>query len=219
MLIKAMTSLAIAMTCIRQFMFCRDGYENIISSQYFIFCQTTMMADKPQLLFFIFSLSKGKHRIIKKHFKGLLSRGCVHRAEFLPVEWRSPLPLDGGVVATITPERLKGLRHVLNSSVMDIMYYTSPLYRSEVTTVKMHIAHKFHNCQHQLQYHQLIAKQHVHVWKRKNKILPLVHFSHLTFFMGYILRVNTILLDCLYQQLHHPLCRLEVNDLENGIPS
>lgn len=36
------------------------------------------------------------------------------------------------LVESITPDKLKGLRLILNSTAMDIMYYTSPLYRGEV---------------------------------------------------------------------------------------
>ncbi|KAH8854478.1 Phospholipase DDHD1 [Schistosoma japonicum] len=54
------------------------------------------------------------------------------RVEFLPVEWRTVLQLDGDTVESITPVHLRGFRTVLNSSAMDIMYYTSPLYRAEI---------------------------------------------------------------------------------------
>ncbi|CAH8444592.1 unnamed protein product [Schistosoma curassoni] len=54
------------------------------------------------------------------------------RVEFLPVEWRTVLQLDGNTVESITPVHLRGLRTVLNCSAMDIMYYTSPLYRAEI---------------------------------------------------------------------------------------
>ncbi|XP_077567588.1 phospholipase DDHD1b [Stigmatopora nigra] len=65
----------------------------------------------------------------EKHFP---NRTTEH-VEFLPVEWRSKLALDGDMVDTITPDKLRGLRDMLNSSAMDIMYYTSPLYRDEIT--------------------------------------------------------------------------------------
>ncbi|KAA3673149.1 phospholipase DDHD1 [Paragonimus westermani] len=55
------------------------------------------------------------------------------RVEFLPVEWRSSLQLDGDTVDSITPVHVRGLRTTLNSSAMDIMYYTSPLYRAEIS--------------------------------------------------------------------------------------
>ena len=58
--------------------------------------------------------------------------GTNARAEFLPVEWRSSLKLDGDTVESITPTKIRGLRSALNASAMDILYYTSPLYRSEV---------------------------------------------------------------------------------------
>ncbi|KAK4472836.1 hypothetical protein MN116_004051 [Schistosoma mekongi] len=54
------------------------------------------------------------------------------RVEFLPVEWRTVLQLDGDTVESITPVHLRGFRTVLNSSAMDVMYYTSPLYRAEI---------------------------------------------------------------------------------------
>lgn len=38
-------------------------------------------------------------------------------------------------VDSITPDKVRGLRDMLNSSAMDIMYYTSPLYRDEVSIV------------------------------------------------------------------------------------
>lgn len=38
-------------------------------------------------------------------------------------------------VDSITPDKVRGLRDMLNSSAMDIMYYTSPLYRDEVSTM------------------------------------------------------------------------------------
>uniref|UniRef100_T1HB26 DDHD domain-containing protein n=1 Tax=Rhodnius prolixus TaxID=13249 RepID=T1HB26_RHOPR len=54
------------------------------------------------------------------------------RVEFFPVEWRNNLILDGGMVDSITPPHVKMLRQVLNTSAMDIMYYTSPIYCGEI---------------------------------------------------------------------------------------
>ncbi|XP_043278278.1 phospholipase DDHD1-like isoform X2 [Venturia canescens] len=57
-----------------------------------------------------------------------------HRVEFFPVEWRSSLKLDGDIVDAITPYSVPGIRQLLNTSAMDILYYTSPLYGGEVRT-------------------------------------------------------------------------------------
>ena len=54
------------------------------------------------------------------------------RIMFIPVDWRSSLTLDDGVVEKITPKSITSIRDRFNSSALDIMYYTSPLYRSEV---------------------------------------------------------------------------------------
>ncbi|XP_063295472.1 phospholipase DDHD1 isoform X2 [Pelobates fuscus] len=64
----------------------------------------------------------------EKHFCNL----TTEHVEFLPVEWRSKLALDGDTVDSITPDKVRGIRDILNSSAMDIMYYTSPLYRDEL---------------------------------------------------------------------------------------
>ncbi|XP_074854623.1 phospholipase DDHD1 isoform X1 [Carettochelys insculpta] len=66
-------------------------------------------------------------KIEEKYFCNLATH-----VEFLPVEWRSKLTLDGDTVDSITPDKVRGLRDMLNSSAMDIMYYTSPLYRDEL---------------------------------------------------------------------------------------
>uniref|UniRef100_A0A8C5EMH2 DDHD domain-containing protein n=1 Tax=Gouania willdenowi TaxID=441366 RepID=A0A8C5EMH2_GOUWI len=66
----------------------------------------------------------------EKHFADRVTE----HVEFLPVEWRSKLCLDGDTVDSITPDKVRGLRDMLNSSAMDIMYYTSPLYRDEVNS-------------------------------------------------------------------------------------
>ncbi|XP_070605421.1 phospholipase DDHD1 isoform X2 [Erythrolamprus reginae] len=66
-------------------------------------------------------------KIEDKYFSNLATH-----VEFLPVEWRSKLTLDGDTVDSITPDKVRGLRDLLNSSAMDIMYYTSPLYRDEL---------------------------------------------------------------------------------------
>ncbi|PNJ70389.1 phospholipase DDHD1 isoform X6 [Pongo abelii] len=72
-------------------------------------------------------MREAARKIEERHF----SNHETH-VEFLPVEWRSKLTLDGDTVDSITPDKVRGLRDMLNSSAMDIMYYTSPLYRDEL---------------------------------------------------------------------------------------
>ncbi|XP_040591686.1 phospholipase DDHD1 isoform X3 [Mesocricetus auratus] len=72
-------------------------------------------------------MREAARKMEERHF----SSHATH-VEFLPVEWRSKLTLDGDTVDSITPDKVRGLRDMLNSSAMDIMYYTSPLYRDEL---------------------------------------------------------------------------------------
>ncbi|XP_069773102.1 phospholipase DDHD1b [Narcine bancroftii] len=74
-------------------------------------------------------MREAARKIEEKHFPYATN---VEYVEFLPVEWRSKLSLDGDTVESITPDKVRGLRDMLNSSAMDIMYYTSPLYRDEI---------------------------------------------------------------------------------------
>ena len=37
-----------------------------------------------------------------------------------------------GTIECVTPKTVTGIRNILNSSMMDILYYTSPFYRYEV---------------------------------------------------------------------------------------
>ncbi|XP_038634996.1 phospholipase DDHD1b isoform X2 [Scyliorhinus canicula] len=74
-------------------------------------------------------MREAARKVEEKHFPYATNLEYV---EFLPVEWRSKLCLDGDTVETITPDKVRGLRDMLNSSAMDIMYYTSPLYRDEI---------------------------------------------------------------------------------------
>ena len=54
------------------------------------------------------------------------------RVEFIPVEWRTWLTLDRGMVGKITPHSIKKLRDLMNDSAIDVMYYLSPRFGPEV---------------------------------------------------------------------------------------
>ncbi|XP_052001545.1 phospholipase DDHD1 isoform X1 [Xyrauchen texanus] len=85
--------------------------------------------DKDRIIKNTGMLREAVRKMEEKHF----TKQRQEHVEFLPVEWRSKLALDGDTVESITPDKVRGLRDLLNSSAMDIMYYTSPLYRNEIT--------------------------------------------------------------------------------------
>ncbi|KAF8562760.1 hypothetical protein P879_08830 [Paragonimus westermani] len=87
--------------------------------------------NKLELRFHSYSLRESCAKLRAKYFSA--PEYADERVEFLPVEWRSSLQLDGDTVDSITPVHVRGLRTTLNSSAMDIMYYTSPLYRAEIS--------------------------------------------------------------------------------------
>lgn len=85
--------------------------------------------DKDRIIKNTGMLRETVRKMEEKHY----AEQTQEHVEFLPVEWRSKLTLDGDTVESITPDKVRGLRDLLNSSAMDIMYYTSPLYRDEIT--------------------------------------------------------------------------------------
>lgn len=54
------------------------------------------------------------------------------RSVYIPVEWRSRLKLNEEQVRSITPHKSITIRRFLHTTALDIMYYTSPLYRDEL---------------------------------------------------------------------------------------
>ncbi|XP_030855314.1 phospholipase DDHD1 [Strongylocentrotus purpuratus] len=103
-----------------------------ISHLVFVVHGVGYVTDKKAIIKNCSDLRKSASKAIAKHLPDLISPASTQRVEFLPVEWRSSLKLDNGMVSAITPYKLKGLRVVLNSTGMDVLYYSSPLYRSEI---------------------------------------------------------------------------------------
>lgn len=60
----------------------------------------------------------------------------IRRPIILPIEWRASLVMDNGLTEVVTLPRMPSVRNMLNSVAMDIMYYQSPLYRTEVFFIK-----------------------------------------------------------------------------------
>lgn len=54
------------------------------------------------------------------------------RPMFIPLEWRTSLKLNEDLIEAITPNNVQFVRALLNTTAMDIMYYSSPKYRSEI---------------------------------------------------------------------------------------
>lgn len=69
----------------------------------------------------------GVYTQMEKYYPDEKSRPMI-----LPVEWRTSLVLDDGLTESITLPKMSSVRRMLNSTVLDIMYYQSPLYRKEI---------------------------------------------------------------------------------------
>ncbi|VDP72054.1 unnamed protein product [Echinostoma caproni] len=69
-------------------------------------------------------------KVIKKRYPKLSS--AEQRIEFIPVDWRSPLNLNCSTLENITIGQMRPLRMYINNCFIDVLYYTSTVYRVEI---------------------------------------------------------------------------------------
>ena len=74
------------------------------------------------------SVRENAKTMTEKYFSNKKS----YRVEFFPVNWRTQLILNEGLVSKLTLTDAKGLRNMLNLSVGDVMYYTSARFGPEI---------------------------------------------------------------------------------------
>lgn len=71
-------------------------------------------------------------QLVASHFSGAVRGGQLGRVEFMPVSWYDALhSADTGVDESLKPITLPSiplLRQFVNGTVMDVLYYTSPVY-------------------------------------------------------------------------------------------
>lgn len=71
-------------------------------------------------------------QLVQTHYRTASIHGVVNRIEVLPISWHSTLHSeDTGIdnkLKTITLESIPKLRHFTNDTLLDILFYTSPVY-------------------------------------------------------------------------------------------
>ncbi|XP_013776144.1 phospholipase DDHD2-like [Limulus polyphemus] len=87
--------------------------------------------------------------LLQSHFKEHVDEGQVGRVEFLPVSWHSTLHSDAtGIdkqMKTITLSSIPKLRNFTNDTLLDILFYTSPVYcQTIVDTVGSELNRLYH---------------------------------------------------------------------------
>ena len=77
------------------------------------------------------------NQMLVTHFTSAVEERRVGRVELLPVSWHAPLHGDDtGIDKRLQPITLPSipkLRHFANDTILDVLFYTSPIY-CEVTT-------------------------------------------------------------------------------------
>lgn len=88
-------------------------------------------------------------RLLPKYFPEY--RG---RIEFFPIEWRTILPLNEGTIGSVTLPECQPLRAYLNSTALDVMYYTSSVQRMEIMRTFHQAVVRIYNlfCKHNPQF-------------------------------------------------------------------
>merc|ERR1719186_44824 len=70
-------------------------------------------------------------QLLDKHFENVYGCKKINRVEFLPVNWHTKLHQDKGTDAAISPLTLPSLpmlRTFTNSTILDVLYYASPVH-------------------------------------------------------------------------------------------
>ncbi|CAH8500508.1 unnamed protein product [Schistosoma bovis] len=75
-------------------------------------------------------IRKTCQKVAEKLYPKLPETG--QRLEFIPVNWRSSLSLNSKTLDNVTIAQLRPLRDYINQSFVDILYYTSPVYRHDI---------------------------------------------------------------------------------------
>ena len=114
------------------------------------YCKEAVMADKlpvvSHLVFVIHGIGQkndpnsiidscDKFREVCLKIKGSHFRDLEldnHRVEFLPVDWRLSHNFNDDVVTSVMLHKMRRIRTLFNNTALDIMYYTSPLYRNDI---------------------------------------------------------------------------------------
>ncbi|XP_063718412.1 phospholipase DDHD1-like isoform X2 [Symsagittifera roscoffensis] len=83
--------------------------------------------------------------LVAKYQKELYPNFSSNRVEFLPIEWRSKIKLDEGVLDSVTLRKMRRIRELGNASVLDVLFYTSPLYTEEILDTVVKEIHRQYN--------------------------------------------------------------------------
>lgn len=71
-------------------------------------------------------------QLVQSHFHTAMEQGKVNRIEVLPISWHATLHGEGtGIdrkLKSITLSSIPKLRHFTNDTLLDILFYTSPVY-------------------------------------------------------------------------------------------
>lgn len=77
--------------------------------------------------------------LVQSHYKSSCEKGIVHRVEVLPISWHDKLHSDEtGIdkqLKSITLESIPKLRNFTNNTLLDILFYTSPVYCQNIISI------------------------------------------------------------------------------------
>lgn len=78
-------------------------------------------------------------QLVQSHYKSSCEKGIVHRIEILPISWHDKLHSDEtGIdkqLKNITLKSIPKLRHFTNDTLLDILFYISPVYCQNIISV------------------------------------------------------------------------------------
>lgn len=81
------------------------------------------------LLFLVDEFRSISLQLVQSHYRNSSEQGIVNRIEVLPISWHATL--HSGIdkkLQVISLESIPKLRHFTNDTLLDILFYTSPIY-------------------------------------------------------------------------------------------
>lgn len=78
-------------------------------------------------------------QLVQSHYKSSCERRIVHRIEVLPISWYDKLHSEetgiDNQLNSITLKSISTLRDLTNKTLLDILFYTSPVYCQNIISV------------------------------------------------------------------------------------
>jgi hypothetical protein len=102
-------------------------------------CDFVLFGAVLEVLFVVDEFRSISLQLVQSHYRSSCEKGLANRIEVLPISWHQELHSDTGIdekLKSITLHSIPRLRDFTNDTLLDLLFYTSPVYcQTIVSTV------------------------------------------------------------------------------------